>query len=62
VVADGLKWLRLVCDAQLPVVKVVRTEEPRLPITYSVITSSRKISKLRPKALGFRLKYPSVGG
>lgn len=61
-VADGLKWVRLVCEAQVPVAKAVMTEVPRLPITYSVTIFSRKISKLRPKAFGFRLKYPSVGG
>lgn len=51
-----------VWDVQSPVVKVLTTSEPLLPITISVMTFSMKIPKLRPNALGLRLKYPADGG
>jgi hypothetical protein len=57
VVLVGSKWVRLVCDAQLPVITDVR-----VPSISSTITPSSKISKLSPNAFGLRLKYPSVGG
>ena len=52
----------LVCDAQSPVVIVVRTVLPNLLTTDVVITSSAKIPKSSPKAPGFKLKNPVSGG
>lgn len=42
---------RDVCEAHVPVVTVVV-----FPLTTSTIISSEKMPKLRPKALGLRLK------
>jgi hypothetical protein len=44
-----------VCEFQSPVVMVVRTVFPLLPITCVTIVSSTKMSKLNPKASGSRL-------
>lgn len=57
VVEAGGKCVRSVCEAQLPVMI-----DFRVPSTSSTMTSSSKMSKLSPNALGSRLKYPSVGG
>jgi hypothetical protein len=51
----------LVCDAQSPVVIVVRTVSPFMT-TDVVNTSSAKIPKSSPKAPGFKLKNPVLGG
>jgi hypothetical protein len=49
------KWVMDVCELQSPVVMVVRTVFPLLPITCVTIVSSTKMSKLNPKASGSRL-------
>lgn len=51
VALDSENDVRDVCEAQLPVVRVLV-----LPFTTSTIISSEKMSKLSPNALGFRLK------
>lgn len=48
---DSENDVRDVCEAQLPVVTVVV-----FPSTTSTMSSSEKISKLRPNAFGFKLK------
>lgn len=51
VAPEMVNAVRSVWEAQTPVVTVVA-----LPLTTSTTTVSEKMSKLRPKASGFRLK------
>ncbi len=52
---ENSNCLRLVCEAQSPVVAVANALDVPLMTTYSTAVPSRNIPKLSPNALGFRL-------